>query len=82
MTPQPLNQLLTNAEQGNLQTHADLFCDTEERGSHICSELDKRKKGVNGLDLTVNLLKNATDQPNEVRLNDGLPAGGGLEDLS
>ena len=35
MTPQRLHQLLTEAEQGNLQAQADLFCDMEERDGHI-----------------------------------------------
>ncbi len=49
MTPQRMHQLLTGAEQGNLQAQADLFSDMEERDGHIFSEMDKRKKGVNGL---------------------------------
>lgn len=66
MTPQRLHQLLTDAEQGNLQAQADLFCDMEERDGHIFSEMDKRKKGVNGLDWTVNPPKNATDQEKKI----------------
>ena len=50
MTPQHLYRLLTDAEQGNLQAQADLFADMEERDGHIFSEMDKRKKGINGLD--------------------------------
>lgn len=49
MTPHRLHQLLTEAEQGNLQAQADLFCDMEERDGHIFAEMDKRKKGVNKL---------------------------------
>ena len=44
MNPQRMHQLLTEAEQGNLQAQADLFCDMEERDGHIFSEMDKRKK--------------------------------------
>ena len=31
MTPMRMHLLLTDAEQGNLQAQADLFCDMEER---------------------------------------------------
>lgn len=40
---------MTDAEQGNLQAQADLFCDMEERDGHIFSEITKRKQAVNGL---------------------------------
>ena len=61
LTPQRLHQLLTAAEQGNLQAQADLFSDMEERDGHIFSEMDKRKKGVIGLSWNVNPPKNAND---------------------
>ncbi|QQC83006.1 DUF935 domain-containing protein [Acinetobacter bereziniae] len=61
MTPQRMHQLLTNAEQGNLQAQADLFADMEERDGHIFSEMDKRKKGVNGLAWSVVPPRNAND---------------------
>lgn len=61
MTPQRLHQLLTGAEQGNLQAQADLFSDMEERDGHIFSEMDKRKKGVNGLSWSVVPPRNAND---------------------
>ncbi|WP_369012469.1 DUF935 domain-containing protein [Acinetobacter baumannii] len=67
MTPQRLHQLLTDAEQGNLQAQADLFCDMEERDGHIFSEMDKRKKGVNGLDWNVKPpRKNPTPQEKKI----------------
>ena len=44
LTPQRLHQLLTNAEQGNLQAQADLFCDMEERDGHIFSKWTSVRK--------------------------------------
>lgn len=66
LTPQKLHQLLTNAEQGNLQAQADLFCDIEERDGHVFSEMDKRKKGVNGLAWNVTPPKNASAQEKKI----------------
>jgi phage gp29-like protein len=60
LTPRKLHHLLTHAEQGNLQCQADLFCDMEERDGHIFSEMDKRKKAVNGLAWEVKPPKNAS----------------------
>ena len=61
LTPRKLHQMLTDAEQGNLQAQADLFCDMEERDGHIFSEMDKRKKGVNALPWGVKPPKNASE---------------------
>ena len=66
LTPQKLHQLLTNAEQGNLQAQADLFCDIEERDGHVFSEMDKRKKGVNGLAWNVRPPKKASAQEKKI----------------
>ncbi|EHU3335695.1 DUF935 domain-containing protein [Acinetobacter baumannii] len=66
MTPYRLHQLLTEAEQGNLQAQADLFCDMEERDGHIFSEMDKRKKGVNKLAWGVKPPKNASTQEKKI----------------
>ncbi len=44
MTPQRLHQLLTEAEQGNLQAQADCFSDMEERDGHIFSERISERK--------------------------------------
>ncbi|TCM61874.1 phage gp29-like protein [Acinetobacter calcoaceticus] len=66
MTPQRLHRMLTEAEQGNLQAQADLFCDMEERDGHIFSEMDKRKKGVNGLSWMVNPPKNANETERKI----------------
>lgn len=62
LTPERLNRLLTDAEQGNLTAQADLFSDMEEKDTHIFSEMDKRKKGLNGLEWNVTPPKNATAQ--------------------
>ena len=66
LTPARLHRLLTDAEQGNLQAQADLFCDMEERDGHIFSEMDKRKKGVNGLAWGVNPPKNASEAERKI----------------
>jgi len=66
LTPVLLNRLLTDAEQGNLTAQADLFSDMEEKDAHIFSEMDKRKKGVNGLEWNVIPPKNATDQEKKI----------------
>ncbi|WP_336148226.1 DUF935 domain-containing protein [Acinetobacter ursingii] len=66
LTPARLHQLLLGAEQGSLQAQADLFADMEERDGHIFSEMDKRKKGVNGLPWGVNPPRNASDQEKKI----------------
>lgn len=66
LTPERLNRLLTDAEQGNLTAQADLFSDMEEKDTHIFSEMDKRKKGLNGLEWNVNPPKNATTQEKKI----------------
>lgn len=66
LTPKHLHQLLTDAEQGNLQAQADLFCDMEERDGHIFSEMDKRKTGVKSLSWGVNPPKNANESERKI----------------
>lgn len=66
MTPARMHRLLTDAEQGNLQAQADLFCDMEERDGHIFSEMSKRKQAVNGLPWGVRPAKNATTQEKKI----------------
>ena len=66
LTPTSLHRLLTEAERGNLQAQADLFCDMEERDGHIFSEMDKRKKGINGLSWGVNPPKNASEAERKI----------------
>lgn len=66
LTPTALHRLLTDAEQGNLQAQADLFCDMEERDGHIFSEMDKRKKGINGLSWGMNPPKNANETERKI----------------
>ncbi|WP_043969719.1 MULTISPECIES: DUF935 domain-containing protein [unclassified Acinetobacter] len=66
LTPLAMHRLLTDAEQGNLQAQADLFSDMEERDGHIFSEMDKRKKGLNGLSWGVNPPKNASEAERKI----------------
>lgn len=66
MTPARMHRLLTDAEQGNLQAQADLFCDMEERDGHIFSEITKRKQAVNGLPWGVKPPKNASEQEKKI----------------
>lgn len=66
MTPARMHRLLTDAEQGNLQAQADLFCDMEERDGHIFSEMSKRKQAVNGLPWGVKPPKNASAQEKKI----------------
>lgn len=66
MTPIRMHRLLTDAEQGNLQAQADLFCDMEERDGHIFSEMTKRKQAVNGLPWGVKPPKNASEQEKKI----------------
>lgn len=66
LTPMALHRLLTDAEQGNLQAQADLFSDMEERDGHIFSEMDKRKKGINGLSWGLNPPKNANEKERKI----------------
>lgn len=66
LTPARLHRLLTDAEQGNLQAQADLFCDMEERDGHIFSEMSKRKLAVNGLPWGVKPPKNASEQEKKI----------------
>jgi phage gp29-like protein len=66
MTPVRMHRLLTDAEQGNIQAQADLFCDMEERDGHIFSEMTKRKQAVNGLPWGVKPPKNATAQEKKI----------------
>ncbi len=66
LTPAAMHRLLTDAEQGNLQAQADLFSDMEERDGHIFSEMDKRKKGLNGLSWGVKPPKNASEAERKI----------------
>ena len=66
MTPARMHRLLTDAEQGNLQAQADLFCDMEERDGHIFSEMCKRKQAVNGLPWGVKPPKSASEQEKKI----------------
>ena len=46
LTPQRLNDVLIDAEQGNLISQHELFTDMEERDAHLFAELSKRKRAV------------------------------------
>lgn len=50
ITPERLNQILQDAESGDLKAQHELFEDMEERDGHVYSELSKRKRAVMGLD--------------------------------
>ena len=66
LTPQRLAQLLIEAESGNLTAQADLGADMEERDGHIFSEVDKRKKAINGLPWQILPPKNASAQEKKI----------------
>lgn len=66
LTPTRLHRLLTDAEQGNLQAQADLFCDMEERDGHIFSEMDKRKSAIKALEWNVKPPRNPSEQERKI----------------
>lgn len=68
LTPAKLHQLLTEAESGYLTAQADLFCDMEERDTHLFSEIDKRKRAVLCLDWYVRAKRNASAQEEKIAL--------------
>ena len=60
ITPAKLNQILEDAEKGNLVAQHELFEDMEERDAHLFSELSKRKRAVTKLGWDVVPPRNAT----------------------
>lgn len=68
LTPQRLTSLLIGAESGDLSAQSDLASDMEERDGHIFSELDKRKKAINGLPWQVLPPKNASEQEKKIAI--------------
>lgn len=60
LTPQRLNTLLLDAEQGNLIAQHELFADMEERDAHLFAELSKRKRAVIKLDWSIKAPRNAS----------------------
>lgn len=60
LTPQRLNDVLQDAEQGNLIAQHELFADMEERDAHLFAELSKRKRAVTKLDWDVVAPRNAS----------------------
>jgi phage gp29-like protein len=53
LTMQKLPRILEEAERGNLESQADLFCDMEERDGHIFAEMSKRKRALLTLDYSI-----------------------------
>lgn len=49
MTPRKLNQILTNADAGDMVDMHRLFADIEDRDEHIHAELSKRRRALLGL---------------------------------
>ncbi|MDO8769541.1 MAG: DUF935 domain-containing protein [Burkholderiaceae bacterium] len=60
LTPQRLNDILQEAEMGNLIAQHELFADMEERDGHLFAELSKRKRAVTKLDWDVVAPRNAS----------------------
>ena len=60
ITPAKLNQILEDAEKGNLVAQHELFEDMEERDAHMFSELSKRKRAVTKLGWDIVPPHNAT----------------------
>ena len=60
LTPQRLNDVLQDAEHGNLIAQHELFADMEERDAHLFAELSKRKRAVTKLDWDVVAPRNAS----------------------
>ncbi|EBC4877337.1 DUF935 family protein [Salmonella enterica] len=46
LTPARLQQILAEAETGDLSAQADLFTDMEEKDAHIFAEMQKRKRAL------------------------------------
>lgn len=53
ITPARLNEILMQAEQGDLVAQHELFADMEERDGHVYTELSKRKRASIKLDWDV-----------------------------
>lgn len=68
LTPQRLNRLLIDAEQGNWTSQYELFRDMEERNSHLFSEIGKRKGALVSVGWEIQSPRNAT--PEEEKLTE------------
>ena len=60
LTPAKLARILEEAEQGNLQSQAELFADMEEKDAHLFAEMDKRKRALIKLDWSIEPPQNAS----------------------
>lgn len=68
LTPQRLNRLLLDAEQGDWTSQYELFGDMEQRNAHIFSEMGKRKGALVAVGWEVQSPRNAT--PDEEALTE------------
>lgn len=59
ITPRKLNQILANADAGDIVDMYRLFADIEDRDEHIHAELSKRRRALLGLQWTINPGKGA-----------------------
>lgn len=62
ITPARLNEILMQAEQGELVAQHELFADMEERDGHVYTELSKRKRASIKLDWDVVPPRNASKE--------------------
>lgn len=65
ITPARLNEILMQAEQGDLVAQHELFADMEERDGHVYTELSKRKRASIKLDWDVVPPRNASKEEEE-----------------
>ena len=53
LTPSRLHSILESAEQGDILSQHDLFCDMEEKDGHIMAEMSKRRRALLGLEWSI-----------------------------
>lgn len=54
LTPKRLNQILANADSGDILDMFNLFSDIEDRDEHVHAELSKRRRALLGLQWSIN----------------------------
>ena len=83
LTPQRLHRILEDAEQGNLESQADLFTDMEEKDGHIFADMSKRKRALLTLDWSVEPPRKASAAEKALaeEVNEWLLDLDGFEDL-
>ncbi len=59
LTPRRLNQILADADAGNILDQHQLFADIEDRDEHVHAELSKRRRALLGLQWTIHPGKGA-----------------------